>query len=164
MDQEVGTMVPAFTPSPRWPLADQHSQAQREDRVLGDLRAAHHRLRSGFIRAMMQRLRHSPSLTASQEDIMYVRIVRAQAPPGQVEEVARRWQAFWGTQMPQIPGFRHAHFAAGPETNETISISVWEQRPDAAIMEPLAEQFREQMADISAGPPAFEEYETLADF
>ena len=95
---------------------------------------------------------------------MYVRIVRAQAPPGQVEELARRWQAFWGTQMPQIPGFRHAHFAAGPETNETISISVWEQHPDAAIMEPLAEQFREQMADISAGPPAFEEYETLADF
>ena len=52
---------------------------------------------------------------------MYVRIVRAQAPPGQVEEVARRWRAFWGAQMPQIPGFRHAHFAAGPDTNETIS-------------------------------------------
>jgi hypothetical protein len=26
------------------------------------------------------------------------------------------------------------------------------------------EQFREQVADISAGPPVFEEYETLADF
>ncbi|MDF2760392.1 MAG: hypothetical protein K0R44_2463, partial [Thermomicrobiales bacterium] len=36
---------------------------------------------------------------------MYVRIVRAQAPPGQVEELAQRWQAFWGSQMPQIPGF-----------------------------------------------------------
>ncbi|MCD6058475.1 MAG: hypothetical protein K0Q89_2005, partial [Thermomicrobiales bacterium] len=24
---------------------------------------------------------------------MYVRIVRAQAPPGQVEELAQRWQA-----------------------------------------------------------------------
>jgi len=103
-------------------------------------------------------------MTASQEGTMYVRIVRAQAPPGQVEEVARRWQAFWGTQMPQIPGFRHAHFAAGPETNATISISVWDQRPDAATMEPLMEQFRTQVADISAGPPVFEEYETLADF
>jgi hypothetical protein len=30
-------------------------------------------------------------------------------------------------------------------------------------MEPLMEQFREQLADISAGPPTFEEYETLAD-
>jgi hypothetical protein len=94
---------------------------------------------------------------------MYIRIVRAQAPPGQIEEVARRWKAFWGTQMPQIPRFRHAHFAAGPETDTTVSISVWEQRPDAAIMEPLMEQFREQMTDISAGPPTFDEYETLAD-
>jgi heme-degrading monooxygenase HmoA len=98
------------------------------------------------------------------EGTMYVRIVRAQAPPGQIEELARRWEAFWGVQMPQVPGFRHAHFAAGPETNATISISVWEQRPDAATMEPLVEQFREQVADISAGPPVFEEYETLADF
>jgi hypothetical protein len=95
---------------------------------------------------------------------MYIRIVRAKVPPGQVKEVARRWEAFWGAQMPQIPGFRHAHFAAGPETDTTISISVWEQRPDAATMEPLMEQFRGQIADISADPPAFEEYETLADF
>src|SRR5688572_23731999 len=115
-------------------------------------------------RVMMRRQGSTSSATASQEDTMYVRIVRAQAPPGQVEELARRWEAFWGVQMPQVPGFRHAHFAAGPETNATISISVWEQRPDAATMEPLMEQFREQVADISAGPPAFEEYETLADF
>jgi hypothetical protein len=94
---------------------------------------------------------------------MYVRIVRAKAPPGQVEELAQRWQAFWGTQMPQIPGFRHAHVAAGPDTTATISISVWEQRPEAAIMEPLMEQFRAQVADIVAGPPVVEEDETLAD-
>ena len=95
---------------------------------------------------------------------MYVRIVRGQTPHGQVEELARRWQAFWGTQVPQVPGFRHAHFAAGPETNATISISVWDQRPDQATMEPLMEQFRGQVADISAGPLTVEEYETLADF
>jgi hypothetical protein len=112
-------------------------------------------LRFGFIRVMMRRHKNSPSMAASQEGIMYVRIVRAQAPPGQVEELARRWQAFWGTQMPKIPGFRHAHFAAGPETNATISISVWEKRPDQATMEPLMEQFRTQVADISAGPPIF---------
>ena len=39
---------------------------------------------------------------------MYIRLVRGQAQPGQVEELARRWQAFWGEQMPQISGFRHA--------------------------------------------------------
>ncbi len=95
---------------------------------------------------------------------MYVRIVRAQAPPGQVEELARRWHAFWGAQMPQVPGFRHAHFAAGPETNATISISVWEQRPDLATMEPMMQEFQTHVRDISAAPPVVEEYETLADF
>jgi hypothetical protein len=30
-------------------------------------------------------------------------------------------------------------------------------------MEPLAAQFREQVADIAPGPPVFDEYETLAD-
>src|SRR5215203_6963489 len=134
------------------------------DRVLDHLRSAHRLLWCGCLRAMMRRRRNAPSRVAAQEDPMYIRIVRSQAPPGQVEEVAPRWQAFWGTQMPQIPGFRHAHFSAGPETNATISISVWEQRPDAATMEPLMEQFRGHIADISADPPAFEEYETLADF
>jgi hypothetical protein len=47
---------------------------------------------------------------------MYVRIVRAQAPPGQVEELAQRWQAFWGSQMPQIPGFRAAELARTART------------------------------------------------
>jgi len=113
---------------------------------------------------MMPRHSNVLAATALQVGNMYIRIVRAQVPPGQIDEVARRWQAFWGVQMPQISGFRHAHFAAGPETDRTVSISVWEERPDAAMMEPLMEQFREQMADISAGPPMFEEYETLADF
>jgi hypothetical protein len=109
--------------------------------------------------------RHSNVLgeSALREGSMYIRIVRGKAPPGQVEDVARRWEAFWGTQLPQIPGFRHAHFAAGPETDATVAITVWEQRPDAALMEPLMEQFRELLADISPGPPMIEEYETLAD-
>ena len=113
---------------------------------------------------MMPWDRTATSAIAIPEGTMYIHLVRVQVPPGQGKELARRWQAFWGTEMPQVPGFRHAHFAAGPETNSTISISVWEQRPDAATMEPLMEQFREQVADISAGPPVFEEYETLADF
>src|ERR687897_2233266 len=108
---------------------------------------------------MMRRHGNSASLAAAQEGTMYVRIVRGQAPPGQVEELAQRWQAFWGVHMPQVPGFRHAHFAAGPETNATVAISVWEQRPDPATMEPLMEQFRALVADISAGPPTLAEYE-----
>jgi hypothetical protein len=95
---------------------------------------------------------------------MDIRLVRGQAQPGQVEALARRWQDFWGTQMPQVPAFQHAHFAASQEANAILSISVWEQRPDQATMEPLMQQFQSQVRDISAGPPTFDEYETLADF
>ncbi len=67
-------------------------------------------------------------------------------------------------QMPEIPSFRQAHFAAGPNTNTTNSSSVWDGRPDQATMDPLMEQFRTQVADISTGPTIFDEYQTLADF
>ena len=95
---------------------------------------------------------------------MYIRLVRAKAHPGQVEEVARRWQDFWGAQMPQVPGFRHAHFTSGPETDAILSISVWDQRPDPATMEPLMQEFQGQVNDVATGPPVVEEYQTLADF
>ena len=95
---------------------------------------------------------------------MYIRLVRGQAQAGQVEELARRWQGFWGEQMPQVPGFRHAYFGPGQEPNAIVSISVWDQRPDHATMEPLMHQFQSQIRDISANPPAVEEFETLADF
>jgi hypothetical protein len=77
---------------------------------------------------------------------------------------AWRWQTFWGSRMPNIPGFRHAHFAADPATNPTAAFSLWEQRPDAATMEPLMRGFRTQVADLSGSWPVIEEYEILADF
>jgi len=94
---------------------------------------------------------------------MYIRIVRAQQP-GQGEELARRWQAFWESRMPSLPGFRHAHFGVNREANTAVAISVWDQRPDPALMEPLGQEFRAQVTDISAGEPVLEEYEMLGDF
>ena len=95
---------------------------------------------------------------------MYIRLVRGQAQPGQVEELAQRWNGFWGSRMPTIPGFRHAHFGPGQEANTILSISVWDQRPDLATMEPMMQEFQTHVRDISAAPPVVEEYETLADF
>src|SRR3712207_3156679 len=95
------------------------------------------------------------SATDAQEGAL--RLVRAQAQPGQVEAVARRWQDFWGAQMPQIPGFRHAYFAAGREADAIVSISIWERKPDQATMEPLMQQFQAQVRDVSASPPTVEE-------
>jgi hypothetical protein len=46
----------------------------------------------------------------------------------------------------------------------TTAVSLWEQRPDAATMEPLMRGFRTQVADLSGSWPVIEEYEILADF
>jgi hypothetical protein len=113
---------------------------------------------------MMSRRGRVTSPTEVGEYGMYIRIVRSQVQPGQVDELARRWQTFWGSRMPNIPGFRHAHFAADPATNPTAAVSLWEQRPDAATMEPLMRGFRTQVADLSGSWPVIEEYEILADF
>ena len=94
---------------------------------------------------------------------MYIRIVRAQTHPGQVEELARRWQGFIGPRLAGVPGFRHAHFGADRATNATVAVSVWDGRPDAAALEPMVQEFRGRVADLSAGVPVIEEYEVLAD-
>ena len=94
---------------------------------------------------------------------MYIRIVRAQTKPGQVEELASRWHGFIGARMAGMTGFRHAHFGADRTANTTVAISVWDDRPDPAAMEPMVREFREQVADLSAGTPVIEEYEVLAE-
>lgn len=95
---------------------------------------------------------------------MYIRVVRAQTQPGQVEELAQRWKAFLGPRFGSLPGFRHAYFGANREANTTVAVSVWDQRPDPATLEPVVEEFRAHVTDISAGTPVFEEYEMLGDF
>ncbi len=94
---------------------------------------------------------------------MYIRIVRAQTKPGQVEELATRWHGFIGARMASMPGFRHAHFGADRTANTTVAISMWDDRPDSAALEPMVREFREQVADISGGAPVVEEYEVLAN-
>ena len=89
--------------------------------------------------------------------------VREQRLPAS-QVMARRWQTFWSSRMPNIPGFRHAHFATDRGTNATVAVTLWDRRPEATTMEPLVQEFRAQVADISGSWPVIEEYEVLADF
>ena len=98
-----------------------------------------------------------------EQGAMYIRIVRAQTRPGQVEELARRWQGFIGPRIRATPGFRHAHFGADRAANTTVAVSVWDDRPEEAALEPMVREFRGQVADLAAGAPAIEEYEVLAE-
>ena len=93
---------------------------------------------------------------------MYIRIVRGQPRPGQVDEAARRWKEHLGSRFGSIPGFRHAYFVGDREANRVAGISVWDRNPGAALDEAMA-QFRQRVQDITTGPPTMEHYEVLAE-
>jgi Antibiotic biosynthesis monooxygenase len=81
---------------------------------------------------------------------MYMRIVRAQPPQGQAEEVARRWAAFMPERLRAQPGFQHAHFGIDRETGETAAVTVFDERPDDAMLQRLMSEFRDSLGQ--AGP------------
>jgi len=94
---------------------------------------------------------------------MYVRIVTGQARPGQVDEAAKRWKEFFGPRAKTAPGLRHSYFGGDRATNRLVGISIWESRPDQAMMDQTTAEFRERLGDIAAGPPTIDEYEVLAE-
>ena len=61
---------------------------------------------------------------------MYMRIVRAQPPEGQADEIAQKWKAFWPERMRAQPGFRQAHFGIDRATGATTAVSVWDEQPE----------------------------------
>jgi hypothetical protein len=94
---------------------------------------------------------------------MYIRIVRRQTQPGQVDEFARLWQEFMGQHLPNIPEFRHGYFTGNREANTFMVVNVWDSLPDPSVLGPINQQFLERVEDIAIGPPAQEEYEVLAE-
>jgi heme-degrading monooxygenase HmoA len=93
---------------------------------------------------------------------MYIRIVRGQPQPGQVDEVARRWKEHLGPRLGSIPGFRHAYFSGDREANRITTVSVWDDKPGEAVDQAMRE-FRQRVQDISVGPPTIEDNEVLAE-
>ncbi len=93
---------------------------------------------------------------------MYIRIIRGQTQPGQVEEVARRWQELVAPHMGSRPGFRHVSFGGDPATNQTVSVSVWHSKPGPELDQSVQE-FVRQVQDLVASPPVIEMYEVLAE-
>src|SRR3954452_16967107 len=82
---------------------------------------------------------------------MYMRIVRAQPPEGQADELARKWNDFWPERLRAQPGFRHAHFGIDRATGAIAGVTVFYDRPDAVLFERLSREFRDTVG--LAGPP-----------
>jgi len=85
---------------------------------------------------------------------MYMRIVRAQPPAGQADEVAKRWTAFWPEKLRAQPGFRHAHFGIDRATGGVAGVTVFDERPDDALFARLSAEFRASLgpAGLPHGP------------
>lgn len=94
---------------------------------------------------------------------MYLRIIRAQTQPGQVNEFAELWQEFASTKLKSLPRFHHAYLAANRDTNLVTGVAVWEAGPDLKHADQALQQMAERAGDILAGPPAPEDYEVLAE-
>ena len=82
---------------------------------------------------------------------MYMRIVRAQPPQGQLDDLARHWTAFWPERLRAQPGFQHAHFGIDRTTGTIASVTVFDQRPDDTLFERLSREFQADLGQ--AAPP-----------
>ena len=92
---------------------------------------------------------------------MYVRIVRGQPKPGQVAEVAKRWEVA-APRLRTMPGFRASYFCGDAAANTTVAVSLWDEHPDTEAMRQMMREVSAQMQDITTGPPSVETHEVLA--
>jgi hypothetical protein len=84
---------------------------------------------------------------------MYIRLVHGQPRPGQAQEVARRWKEHLAPRLRKTPGFRAGYFVGDVAADKVIGITIWDEKPGAAVDEAMAE-FRQLVGDITTGPPA----------
>jgi hypothetical protein len=94
---------------------------------------------------------------------MYMRITRAQPAAGQTKEVARRWAEFWPERMRAQPGFRHAYFGIDPATGAIATVTVYDERPDEALVARLRDEFRATLGESGGPSPEVTLYETVTE-
>ena len=94
---------------------------------------------------------------------MFMRIVRSTPKPGQHDEFAKRWKAHFGPMIKQNPKVRHAYVGYDADANTVVAVTVWDERPEDAVLHAGAEEFRPKVQDLMAGPPVFEAYDVLAN-
>ena len=97
----------------------------------------------------------------ARSNAMYMRIVRNALQPGQFEEFTRRWEAYFPARYTQMAGFQRAYLGYDAATNGIVAITLWDARPDPAMIATHVAEFRPQVADLSSGPPTFDEFDIV---
>jgi len=95
---------------------------------------------------------------------MYMRIVLAQPPKGQANQVAEKWKTFYPERMRAQPGFRHAHFGIDRATGAVATVTVYDDKPDEALLARLLRDFRDTLGQTGpAQDPQVTLYEIVAE-
>jgi heme-degrading monooxygenase HmoA len=92
---------------------------------------------------------------------MLIRIIRGQTQPGKLDEMAAIWREVIAPRITSVPGLRNAYFTGDRDTNTVVGVSIWESRPDDALLNQGMEELRARAGSIAAGPPTIEEFEVL---
>jgi quinol monooxygenase YgiN len=96
---------------------------------------------------------------------MYVRTIRGQTQPGQLDEFVRRWRELAAPRSRETPDLRAFYACANRQTNALLSVGVLDDRPDEVAQAAFTQnfqRFREQVRDVVAGEPVIEEWEVIA--
>ena len=91
---------------------------------------------------------------------MYARVFSARVKPGQLQEVRRIYEEVIIPPVREQKGFREAFFLVDPDTEEGISVSIWETETDmksSASGGFLDEQVK-QVAPVLASEPKLHHY------
>lgn len=95
---------------------------------------------------------------------MYIRVIRARARPGRVDDFAKHWGTVFAPRLAAVAGFHHGWFAGDRDLNTVAVVTVWEDLPRATVLGPLIAEFEDQVVgDLLAAPAVIEEYEILTE-
>lgn len=92
---------------------------------------------------------------------MYMRIFRAQAQPGTVDELAKRMQEFLDSTLRGSPGLVQLYCGGERSSNQVAVVSLWESEQSMTEANPKVQAFAGQVRALLAEPPAVVGYEVM---
>ncbi len=93
---------------------------------------------------------------------MYMRVFRAQAKPGTVDELAQRMQKFIDTTLRGVSGLQHMYCGGDRSSNQVALVSVWDSQENMTSNNHNVQAFAGQVRDLLADQPVVVTYEVMA--
>ncbi len=92
---------------------------------------------------------------------MHMRIFRAQAQPGTVDELAKRMQEFLDTTLRGTSGLEQLYCGGDRSSNQVSVVSLWDSEQSMTEASPKVQAFAAQVRDLLAEQPTVTGYEVV---